>query len=182
MTQKPILIKNKAMHDRVSCCGTVSIFDRISHMMLLVVLVARTRSIYSSTAVYLYHVSVTSLLCAPVRYAIRKAHGPLLGGRCAEAHARRRHPASHVLRPFYAYDLLSNLSRTYDRVRSYLVPAYTCLCILLCRRLPVSCCVSYVAKTHSQPTSTHCQPRVASDSTKHTLEHESPVVVVWITL
>ena len=66
------------------------------------------------------------------------------------------------------HDLSFNLSRTYDTVRPYLVPASTCLChvfAVVLSTLSVRCCVSY---PHSQTT-------VVSDSTKHTLERESPV-------
>ena len=130
-------------------------------------LVSRTRNIYNSTVVYIIYLSISSM-CSCETHRQEGACGSLLSGRCAVAHARRRYPAS-----FSQVYGRSTRMTSWLIYLSSLVPAtsiYLSASSAVSSPLSVCCCVSYVAMIHSQS-------RVASDSTKHTLERESPVVV-----
>ena len=148
-------------------------------MILLdqVVLVSRTRSIHSSTVVYLYDlpgICLSSMSSCEI-HRQEGACGPLLGSRCGVAHARRRHPRLS-LSCFTAVPRVWRLiSSTYLSSFAPATSIYLSGSSAVSSPLSVCCCVSYVTIIHSQP-------RVASDSTKHTLEGKSPAVVAWITL
>ena len=164
LTQKRSLIKIKQCTiRRASCCSPTAVVPGIFDssypgMILLVVLVSRTCSIYSSTVAYL-----SSMRSCDIRRQ-EGACGSLLRGGCVVAHARRTHPLSCFMAVLRVWRLISSIS-----VRSYLVLASTCLRHLLYRRPSLCDAVSY--NTSQWYTVSHHGLRPTAPSTTLNVSH-----------